>query len=435
MSGKRIVLSTFGSFGDVHPYIAIALALKARGHDPVIATSEVYREKMNAVGIDFHPVRPDMPSYDQPEVLADLVGRAMDPKTGGEVVADMVVPHLRDIYEDLDGATDGADLLLTHPLPLVGPIIAQKKRLNWVSSVLAPASLLSVYDPVVPPQWPSLYHLMRLSPWIGRGVMALEKIKLDKILQPVYELRAELGMSRGGQPIIDGQHSPTKVLALFSKLLAKPQPDWPAHTVVTGFPFYDRRDFFGETEMPNGLIEFLDDGPAPIVFTLGSSAYWVAQNFYRDSIWAARALGRRALLLIGHPRNTLPPPLPEGVAAFEYAPYSEVLPRACAIVHQGGVGTTGQGMRSGKPVLIVPHAHDQFDNAARIERLGCGRVLPRPRYNAESAAGELRLLLEDAKYSAAAAKVGEVVREESGARIAAGEIERALVTKGVGDRV
>jgi UDP:flavonoid glycosyltransferase YjiC (YdhE family) len=434
MSGKRIVLSTFGSFGDVHPYIAIALELKARGHDPVIATSEVYREKMDAVGVDFHPVRPDMPSYDQPEVLADLVGRAMDPKTGGEVVADMVVPHLRDIYEDLDAATDGVDLLLTHPLPLVGPIIAQKKRLNWVSSVLAPASLLSVYDPVVPPQWPSLYSVMRLSPWVGRGVMALAKIKLDKILQPVYELRAELGMPRGGQPIINGQHSPTKVLALFSKLLAKPQPDWPANTVVTGFPFYDRRDFFGETEMPNGLMEFLDGGPAPIVFTLGSSAYWVAQNFYRDSIETARALGRRALLLIGHPRNMPPPPLPEGVAAFEYAPYSEVLPRACVIVHQGGVGTTGQGMRSGKPVLIVPHAHDQFDNAARVERLGCGRVLPRPRYNAESATRELRLLLEDTKYSAAAAKLGEVVREENGARIAADEIERTLVTKGVGDR-
>lgn len=426
MTGKRIVLSTFGSFGDVHPYIAIALELKARGHHLVIATSEVYREKMDAVGIDFHPVRPDMPSYDQPEVLADLVGRAMDPKTGGEVVADMVVPHLRDIYEDLDAATDGVDLLLTHPLPLVGPIIAQKKRLNWLSSVLAPASFLSVYDPVVPPQWPWLYHAMRLSPWIGRGVMALAKTKLDKIMQPVYELRADLGMPRGQQPILNGQHSPTKVLALFSKLLAKPQRDWPANTVVTGFPFYDRRDFFGETEMPHGLIEFLDSGPAPIVFTLGSSAYWVARNFYRDSIEAARRLGRRALLLIGHARNMPPSPLPEGVATFEYAPYSEVLPRACAIVHQGGVGTTGQGMRSGKPVLIVPHAHDQFDNAARVERLGCGRVLPRPRYNAESAARELRFLLENQSYSAAASSVGDVVRQENGARVAADEIEKAL---------
>ena len=426
MTGKRIVLSMFGSFGDVHPYIAIALELKVRGHDPLIATSEVYREKMAAAGIEFHPVRPEVPSYDQPEVLADLIARAMDPKTGGEVVAEMVVPHLRDIYEDLDAATNGADLLLTHPLPLVGPIIAQQKRLNWISSVLAPASFLSVYDPVVPPQWPSLYHAMRLSPWIGRGVMALAKIKLDKIMQPVYDLRAELGMPRGEQPILNGQHSPTRVLALFSRLLAKPQPDWPLNTVVTGFPFYDRRDFFGEKEMPNGLMEFLNNGPAPIIFTLGSSAYWVARDFYRDSIEAARALGRRALLLIGHSRNALRSPLPDGVAAFEYAPYSEVLPRACAIVHQGGVGTTGQGMRSGQPVLIVPHAHDQFDNAARVERLGCGRVLSRPRYNAETAMRELRLLLEDPKYRESAGQVRDVIREEDGARVAADEIEKVL---------
>jgi len=430
MSGKRIVLSTFGSFGDIHPYVAIALELKSRGHDPVIATSEIYREKMDAIGLAFHPVRPDMPSYDQPEVVADLVSRAMDPKTGGEVVADMVVPHLRDIYEDLDAATDGADLFLTHPLPLVGPIIAQKKRLNWISSLLAPASFLSVYDPVVPPQWPWLYDVMRLSPWVGRGLMALAKIKLDKIMKPVYDLRAELGMPRGEQPIMDGQHSPTKVLALFSKLLAQPQPDWPPNSVVTGFPFYDRRDYFGETAIPDGLLEFLDRGPAPIVFTLGSSAYWIARDFYRDSIQAAQALNRRALLLIGHARNTPPSPLPEGVAAFEYAPYSEVLPRASAIVHQGGVGTTGQGMRSGKPVLIVPHAHDQFDNGARVERLGCGRVLPRPSYNAESATRELRLLLEDAKYSDAAVKVSEVVRDEDGARVAADEIEQVLRSKG-----
>ena len=428
---KRIVLSTFGSFGDVHPYVAIALELKARGHHPVIATSEVYREKMNAVGIDFHPVRPVMPSYDQPEVLADLIGRVMNPKTGGEVVAEMVVPHLRDIYEDLDAATEGADLLLTHPLPLVGPIIAQKKRLTWVSSILAPASFLSVYDPIVPPQWPSLYHAMRLSPWIGRGVMTLAKAKLDKIMQPVYELRRELGMPRGEQPILNGQHSPTKVLALFSKMLAKPQPDWPPNSVVTGFPFYDRRDFFGETKMPNGLIEFLASGTAPIVFTLGSSAYWVARDFYHDSIEAARILGRRALLLIGHARNMPPSPLPEGVAAFEYAPYSEVLPRACAIVHQGGVGTTGQGMQSGKPVLIVPHAHDQFDNAARVERLGCGRILPRPRYNAKSAIREIGLLLENQSYSDAAARVGNVVRDEDGARVAADEIEKVLKVEGV----
>jgi len=314
---------------------------------------------------------------------------------------------------------------LTHPLPFVGPMVAQLRKIPWVSSVLAPASFLSVYDPIVPPQWPWLYHLMRLSPWVGRGVMALATKKLDKLMQPVFELRAELGLPRGKQPIFGGQHSPTKVLALFSKLMAKPQLDWPRNTVVTGFPFYDRRDYFGETGTSPDLLKFLDEGPPPIVFTLGSSAVWVARDFYRDSITAAQALGRRALLLVGPPRN-MPAALPDGVAAFEYAPYSEVLPRACAIVHQGGVGTTGQGMRSGKPVLILPHAHDQFDNAARVVRLGCGRVLARPRYNAESATRELRALLDNPTYAASAERVGETVREENGARVAADEIESVL---------
>jgi rhamnosyltransferase subunit B len=433
MQGKRIVLSTFGSFGDIHPYVAIALELKARGHHPVIATSEIYREKMESAGLDFYPVRPDMPAVDQLDEIARVVGEVMDPKRGPEAVGDMIIPYLRDIYADLDAATVGADLLLTHPLPFAGTMVAQKKNLPWVSSVLAPASFLSVYDPIVPPQLPWLYHLMRLTPWVGRAVMALAAIKLDKMCQPVYDLRAEIGLPRGEQPLFKGQHSPTKVLALFSKVMAEPQPDWPANTVTTGFPFYDRRDYFGETEVDRGLLEFLEAGPPPIVFTLGSSAIWVARNFYLDSIVAAKALGRRALLLIGNALNRPSAPLPEGVAAFEYAPYSEVLPRACAIVHQGGVGTTGQGLRAGKPTLVVPHAHDQFDNGNRVARLGCGRVLPRPRYNAQTATDELRVLLDTPSYLEAAARVSVIVRAERGAAAAVDEIEKVL--EGVGCRV
>src|ERR1041385_8518150 len=425
-SGKRIVISTFGSFGDIHPYVGIALELKRRGHVPVIATSELYREKMETVGLEFYPVRPNLPSIEEPDEVARVVGTVMDPKKGPEAVGDLILPYLHEIYVDLDAATAGADLLLTHPLPFAGTLVAQKKGLPWISSVLAPASFLSVYDPIVPPQWPWLYQLMRVSPWVGRAVMALATVKLEKMTKPVYDLRAELGLPRGEQPLFKGQHSPTKVLALFSKVLAQPQPDWPANTAVTGFPFYDRRDFFGETETPSGLTEFLDSGPPPIVFTLGASAFWVARDFFRDSITAAQRLGRRALLLIGHVRNLPSSSLPDEVAAFEYAPYSEVLPRACAVVHQGGVGTTGQGMRSGKPVLILPHAHDQFDNAARVVRLGCGRVLARPRYNAEPAIRELRALLENSIYVESAARVGEIVREEKGARVAVDEIEKVL---------
>jgi len=425
-SGKRIVLSTFGSFGDIHPYVAIALELKARGHRPVIATAEVYREKMDALQLDFHPMRPDVPSYDQPDEIAEWVERLMDPRVGTENVMKVFLGGLREVYDDLDAAVSGADLILTHPLPLVGPLVAQKRGLPWVSSVLAPISLLSAEDPPVPPQLPALHLLMKRSPAVTRLLLRIATWKLDRLMKPVYQLRAELGLPRGEQPAFSGQHSPTLVLALFSKVMGKPQRDWPPQTLVTGFPFYDRRDFFAETETPVELMKFLDAGPPPIVFTLGSSAIWVARNFYRDSIAAAQALGRRALLLIGHERNRPPADLPESVAAFEYAPFGEVLPRALAVVHQGGVGTTGQGLRSGRPVLIVPHAHDQFDNAARVARLGCARILARPRYNAHSATRELRSLLENESYAATAAEVGAQVQSENGAAVAVDAIERVL---------
>jgi rhamnosyltransferase subunit B len=423
---KRILLSTFGSFGDIHPYIAIALELKARGHSPVIATSEVYREKMDVLGLEFTPVRPNMPSYDDTEELIRLSAELIDPKGGTERVMELFTSNPREVYEDLDAAAEGADLLLTHPLPLVGPLVAQKRRMPWISTVLAPISFFSAYDPPVPPQLPALYHLLKISPVLGRLFYRLASQRLEKVMAPIYRLRAELGLPRGEQPLLAGQHSPKMVLALFSAVLAKPQPDWPANTRVTGCPFYDRRDFFGETTTSSELLQFLDDGPPPIVFTLGSSAYWVAKDFYRDSIRAAEALGQRALLLIGHALNLPTEPLPKGIAAFEYAPFGEVLPRALAIVHQGGVGTTGQGLRAGRPVLIVPHAHDQFDNAARVVRLGCARAIPRPRYNSQSAIRELGALLENPDYAAKALEVGRRVQKENGAGVAADAIEEVL---------
>jgi rhamnosyltransferase subunit B len=425
---KRIVLSTFGSFGDLHPYVAIALELKARGHSPVIATSEVYREKMDSIGVEFFPVRPDMPSYDQPDELTKLATDLIQAKGGTEKVIELFTLNLREVYEDVNAAVDGADLLLTHTLPLVGPIVAQKRGLPWVSSILAPISFLSADEPPVPPQMPALYHLLKLSPIMGRLFYRAASYKLEKIMEPVYSLRAELGLPRGEQPLLKAQHSPKLVLALFSSALGKPQPDWPANTRVTGFPFYDRRDYFGENEMQSELSKFLDDGPPPIVFTLGSSAFWVARDFYRDSIKAAQALGQRALLLIGHERNMPDEPLPDGIAAFEYAPFGEVLPRALAVVHQGGVGTTGQALRSGRPELILPHAHDQFDNASRVVRIGCGRAIPRPRYNAKTATSELKALLGNPDYFSRAWDVGRQVQNEDGASTAADAIEETLTT-------
>src|SRR5215207_1431121 len=326
---SKIVISTFGSFGDVHPYVAIALELKRRGHRPVIATSEIYREKTDALGLELHPVPPDLPGYDRPEEVARMVSEMIDPKTGPERVFTLLVnPHLRGMYDALLEATRDADLLVTHVLSLAGPPLVEKTGIKWVSTVLAPISMFSNYDPPVFPQMPWLYRVLKLHPSVSRAAMRVGRLKLDQMAAPVYKLRAELGLRRGGNPMLEGQHSPRMVLALFSSAIAKPQPDWPPQTRVTGFPFYDRRDRPGDEELLDpALLKFLDAGEPPVVFTLGSSAIYAAGDFYRVSVAAARAAGLRALLLTGEPWNR-PAGLPEGFAAFDYAPYGELLARA-----------------------------------------------------------------------------------------------------------
>jgi rhamnosyltransferase subunit B len=424
---KKIIISTFGSFGDVHPYVAVALELKRRGHRPVIATSGIYREKMDALGLELHPVPPDLPSYEQPEEVARMIAEMVDPIKGPErVFTQFINPHLRGMYDALLEATRGADLFVTHVLSLAGPPLVEKTGIKWVSTVLAPISMFSNYDPPVFPQMPWLYHVLKLHPSVSRAAMRVGRLKLDQMAAPLYKLRAELGLKRGGNPMLEGQHSPLRVLALFSTAIAKPQPDWPPQTRVTGFPFYDRRDRAGDEERldPN-LLKFLDAGEPPVVFTLGSSAVYVAGDFYEQSLAAARAAGVRALLLTGEPWNR-PAELPEWAAAFDYAPYGELLPRARAVVHQGGIGTTAQGLRAGVPALVVPFSHDQFDNGSRVERVGAGRMLPRSKYKAASAAKELRALLSEASYTTRAAEIGRQIRSEDGASAAADAIEEVL---------
>lgn len=170
------------------------------------------------------------------------------------------------------------------------------------------------------------------------------------------------------------------------------------------------------------LLRFLDEGPPPIVFTLGSAAVRVAGDFYRESVAVAKLLQRRAVLLVGNDQNRPKEPLPEGIVAFNYAPFGELLPRAKALVHQGGVGTTGQALRAGIPMLVVPFAHDQPDNAARITRLGVGRTISRSNYKAGRVAKELRELLLNPFYVKRAFQVGHQVRCENGAALAVSHI-------------
>ncbi len=423
---SRILLATIGSLGDLHPLIALGVELRRRGHTVRFCSSATYRSRIEALGFGFDPLHPD--ASPENEAMAHLVKEIMDPRKGAErLLRKFIMPHLAATYADLLRAVTGhpaIDLLVSGELVYPAPLIAEKLGVRWASYTTAPMSFFSVHDPPVLPPFPKLAQVFR---WLGPGVtrLGIQAIKLvtRKWSEPVRDLRAKLGLPPGRDPICEGKFSPQLVLALFSRVLADPQPDWPANTVITGFPFYD-----GEAErdpLPAELTQFLESGQPPIVFTLGSAAVLDPGRFYPESAEAARLLKKRAVLRVG--RNPPPAPLPEGVVAFGYVRFSELFPRAAAVVHQGGVGTTGQALRAACPMLIMPYNFDQPDNAARMVRLGTGRLISRKSYSAARAAQELKLLLDGSNYRRKATELGSVVRGEAGSSVACDALERLLV--------
>jgi UDP:flavonoid glycosyltransferase YjiC (YdhE family) len=200
------------------------------------------------------------------------------------------------------------------------------------------------------------------------------------------------------------------------------QKDWPAHTRITGFCYYDADS--GNAQLPPHLEAFLNAGPPPVVFTLGSAAVLAAGRFFEHSARAAIKLGVRAVLLIGSDQRNRPhQPLPDSICVAEYAPYSKLFPRAAVVVHQGGVGTTANCLQAGRPMLIMPYSHDQPDNARRMRRLKVARVIQRRYYTPIRVARKLGILLTEPKYARRAEAVARCLATEDGTKAACDALE------------
>lgn len=364
----RIVLATFGSHGDLHPYLAMGRALHRRGHAVTVAAASAYRDRIDASGLAFHRLRPEIDLDD-----AESYRKVMDPWRGAEYLTrNVLMPAVEDAHEDLDAACAGADLLVSHVLVHAGRIVAERRRLRWVMPLLQPMAFFSAHDfPVVPP----VQHLRHLR-WTGPRVLGWLTDRMFWVSRhwgdPARELRVKLGLDRGPDPLREGLYSPHGNLALFPEAFGPAQPDWPSPTVRCGFPFLDE-DVDGKG-LAEDLSDYIDAGAPPVVFTLGSAAVKTAPWFENAAREAAGL--DRAVVLTG---RDAPTTRHGATLVARSAPYHALFARASVIVHSGGIGTTAQALRSGRPQVVVPFAHDQLDNADRVRRLGRGVVLSRRR--------------------------------------------------------
>jgi len=426
MTGRHIVMATVGSQGDLFPFLAVGRELRQRGYRVTIGAHGIHRDAVAAAGLEYVLAS----GIAEPEDKAAFAARAFHPWRGPRfVVRDLAAADVASSYEALAPVCADADAIVTSTLAFAGQILGETRRIAWLSAALSPAVFLSAFDPPATGiDW--LDRFLRTSPRRGAWVRRLGETVTSPWTKAVRHFRQSLGLapvSVWGDPFHRGQHARDGVLAMYSPLLGRPPPDSPAHTVVTG---YCRYAPFADT-LPPDLRRFLDDGDAPLVFTLGSAAVHAGESFLHESMAVATALGRRAVLLTGSPemRARLPSVLPEGVVAVEYAPHGALFSRAAAVIHHGGIGTTQEALRAGCPELVVPHGFDQPDNAARIVRLGVGDVLAASRYRADVAAVKLRRLLMDEGVATRAQRAAAVIRVEDGARVAADVIEQAIARR------
>jgi len=412
----KIVLATYGTLGDLHPFLAVALRLAESGHEVTVAATGFHRARVESAGLRFAPMRPDFAEIERDLGMDAAAGIRTMMTHDDWLFRKVLFPYIRQSWEDGLAVLEGADLVLTSPFAYGARLAAEQRGVPRIAVGLQPLSFMSAYDP------PTLRRnrwaaelAARAGPEATRRLLTLGLKMAAAWAKPYQALRRELGLApEPDDALYSGWFSSAAVVGLYSPLLGAVQPDYPAGTEIVGSAFYDS-DTGGPPAPSPELEGFLAAGSPPLVFTLGSAAVEVGERFYGESLLAARRLGRRAVLLVGpdHVRRWAGLAGPDVLVAG-YAPHSLLFPRAAAVVHHGGIGTSSQGLRAGVPQLVVPFLGDQPDNAARLVRLGLARSLSQPRYAAPRAAHALRALLTDPEYALHARRAAAVVAAEDG---------------------
>jgi UDP:flavonoid glycosyltransferase YjiC (YdhE family) len=312
---------------------------------------------------------------------------------------------------------EDADLVLTHRIAYAAKCAAEKCSVPHVDIALSPMLLFSAHDPPFGGPAPFFRNPSRIGRAWNRSLFSLIKTLARPYCREALKFRAEIGLPANGDVPFLQDSVACAAFGLFSPLLAAAQPDFPAAAAILGSAFHD-----GGSSAPldTELEDFLAAGEPPLVMTLGSFAALDGAEILRGGMEAARRLHRRVVVIAGREDAKIfahqagPDVLVRG-----YAPHSTVFSRAAVVMHHGGVGTAAQALRFGRPQLIIPFFADQPDNAGRIARLGCARVLPRRKFMARRAVAQLQALLERSDYVENAHRIAARIAMEDGAAEAA----------------
>lgn len=380
----HILLIPIGSAGDVYPYIRLGAELRKRGHRITLAANELFSPLAEAEGFDFVMLG-SREEYEK--IVADPT--IWDKRRGGiAFVKQIILPFMQRQFEVIEKCVGRGECdVVVAAGQAIGARIAQEKLGVSLATVhLSPFFFRSAHrnrrvpgftiPDILPPSWKRA--MFRAADFAGDWAFG----------GAVNEFRSELGLPQANAIFWDWWNSPQLILAMFPQWFAAPQPDWPSQTRHTGFPLFDPSS---QGKLSSEVTAFLDAGERPVIFTPGT-AMSHGSDFFATSLEAVKGFGCRAMFISQFPEQ-IPVALPESVFACRYAPFGQLLPRAAAIVHHGGIGTISQAMAAGIPQLVRPMGFDQAENASRLEELGIGATLSPRRYTVQKLVPTLRRLL------------------------------------------
>ena len=412
----RVLLVSIGTAGDLLPFIALGKALRARGHEVTVLGNGFFRAVAEKECLGFVEVCSAEEHVKRARQRSNWDVRRSFREGGRNLLEDM--PR---VYEAVAAHYVPGETVVAAAGMMFGARVAQEKLgLPLATIHLYPLCFRSIHDKNTWPWWMPLMMRRALFRIIERGIDRHFGVEINAF-------RSHLGLAPVSQVLSRWWSSPQLVLGLFPEWLSRPQPDWPAHTLLTGFPLYDTlQPFTAERE----LDEFLSAGAAPVVFS-HSSAVLDAHRFFAASVAIAQSLGRRAVLLTPQ-GDQVPQPLPPGVCHFPFVPHSHLLPRAAALVHHGGIGTAFQALAAGIPQLIVPVFLDQPDNGRRLKQLGVAETVRRGAYCPREVSRKLERLLRSEEVSASCREYAARCQQAHAAENACVALERLFAVGGRG---
>jgi sterol 3beta-glucosyltransferase len=416
----RVLILTFGTRGDIRPFVALAKGLRAAGHEAGVCTAEGFRNLVVGAGIDYVHMGNEM---------LDLVQSEM-PRMGGasdalRLVSRMSAAMRSALLDQWEAACEfRPSLLVYHPKMLGGLHIAERLQVPAVVSLPLPFLTPTRAFPIpFIAHWPFGGSVNKLSYQFNRFTAVAYGGMINSFRRETLGLSA---MSRWSDYLRFPDGRPVPVLYGFSSHVVPMPEDYPGHVHVTGYWFLDEPETW---HPPAELADFLAAGEPPVYIGFGSMGFGKhAQTRGQIVVDAVEKARVRAVVATGWGGLQVGS-VPDDVHVVEAVPHSWLFPRTVGVVHHGGAGTTAAGLLAGRPTLVCPVLGDQGFWAQRVKNLGVGPTpLPVRRLSVAGLADRLCMLRREGSYRSRAQAVSEELLLEDGVANAVRALEQISST-------